>query len=85
MIDFIQCISFTNSIFHQIQLLETETQIKVEQDGFENHYNQIIEQLEKDLDNEFSELRLETKLTMVEKRTERAKDIIRIIQESKSP
>ncbi len=80
--EFVQCISFTTSIFHQVQLLETEVDVAKQQRDIHKQFSADISQLEKDLFAEFNAIRIETKEQLIYSRAEKAKQYLNDIYKS---
>jgi hypothetical protein len=82
-IEFVTCASQTTTIFQKVQLLETEVIVANESSKLREEYTATIKSLKKDLEAEFSALRLATKRWAIERRAKNATDIISTIKSCK--
>ena len=79
-IEYVKCVSYTNSIFHQIQILEAESESANEHFQICDEYKTLLQSLDDELDAEIKALRIATKRTTIEKRMAKAKTIVEKIQ-----
>jgi hypothetical protein len=79
-IEYVKCISYTTSIFHQVQLLEVEAEIAKQQLQIHNEYGNELKNLEKDLYMELNAIRIECKEMAIDERVQKARSILDSIQ-----
>ncbi|KAJ3361777.1 hypothetical protein HDU91_003739 [Kappamyces sp. JEL0680] len=77
--EFVMCISFTTSIFHQVQLLEVEAEVAKQQREIYHELAPEIKVLEKELFNELAAIRVENKEKSIYDRAAKARGIVAAI------
>ena len=80
--EFISCISYTTSIFHQVQMLEIEAAVAREQKDIHRNLSQEITALEKQLNLKLTQIRTEINDTNLPILREDAKQVLNQIHQS---
>lgn len=82
--EYITCIANTTTIYHQVQLLETELEISKEHKNINLEYSNSIEELENEFNVYLKDLKLENNESLITTKTLKAKEILETIRQSKS-
>ncbi len=81
--EFIKCISYTTSIFHQVQMLETEAEVAREQKEIHGKISFEIIALEKQFHQILTAIKTETNDTNIPTLKQNAKEVLSNIHQSK--